>query len=296
MKAPGQKILNQLIDDSAEPVIVAKVNSTDWPVVLCNQAFKTLAGELAIDGQPFADVLEKLFDRSLAIEISEAVRARTESTIPVEIDNQEFLLALKPLASTGRTDPEYYAGYLRGAAAATGVVAAEAQQALVNAKRRIRDMSREDPVTGLLNAQAFRDVLDHDWSVARREKSSLSLVAFTLNEFDQYVEVFGRHAANSCQRRVAGAIRRCLKRASDVAARIDGGEGHRLVVLSHSTEEALVREFASRIAASVRELGLHHPRSSAGRFVTVSYQVKVQEVGADNVNAANFLAGVLSPD
>jgi diguanylate cyclase (GGDEF)-like protein len=294
MKALGQKILNQLIDGSAEPVIVAKINSTDWPVVLCNPAFEALAGDVAIHGRPFADVIEKLFDRALAIEISEAIRARLESTIPVEIDNQEFLLALKPLVSPGRTDPEYYAGYLRGAATVTGAVAAEAQQALVNAKRRIRDLSREDPVTGLLNAQAFRDVLDHDWSVARREKSRLSLVAFTLDEFDQYLEVFGRHAAHSCQRRVAGAIRRCLKRASDVAARIDGGQGYRFVVLSHSADETLVREFASRIATSVRELGLHHPRSRVGRFVTVSYQVMVQEVGADNVNAAGFLDSVLS--
>jgi len=294
MKALGQKILNQLIDGSAEPVIVAKINSTDWPVVLCNPALEALAGEVAIHGQPFADVVEKLFDRALAIEISEAIRARLESTIPVEINNQEFLLALKPLVSPGRTDPEYYVGYLRGAATVTGAVAAESQQALVNAKRRIRDLSREDPVTGLLNAQAFRDVLDHDWSVARREKSRLSLVAFTLDEFDQYLEVFGRHAADSCQRRVAGAIRRCLKRASDVAARIDGGQGYRLVVLSHSADEPLVREFASMIATSVRELGLHHPRSRAGRFVTVSYQVIVQEVGADNVNAADFLDRVLS--
>jgi len=294
MKALGQKILNQLIDGSAEPVIVAKINSTDWPVVLCNPALEALAGEVAIHGQPFADVVEKLFDRALAIEISEAIRARLESTIPVEINNQEFLLALKPLVSPGRTDPEYYVGYLRGAATVTGAVAAESQQALVNAKRRIRDLSREDPVTGLLNAQAFRDVLDHDWSVARREKSRLSLVAFTLDEFDQYLEVFGRHAADSCQRRVAGAIRRCLKRASDVAARIDGGQGYRLVVLSHSADEPLVREFASMIATSVRELGLHHPRSRAGRFVTVSYQVMVQEVGADNVNAADFLDRVLS--
>ena len=60
-----------------------------------------------------------------------------------------------------------------------------------------RDLSRDDPVTGPLNGRTFREVLDHDWAVAAREKSQLSIVAFTLDDFDAYVEVFGRHAADS---------------------------------------------------------------------------------------------------
>ena len=121
------------------------------------------------------------------------------------------------------------------------------------------------------------------------------MVAFTIDNFEQYREVFGRHAANTCMRRVAQAIRHCLKRASDVAARIDSEQGDKLIVLSHSADEAGVREFASSIATSVRKLGLHHPRSRAARFVTVSYQTNVQEAGADHSNAATSLKSVLSP-
>lgn len=294
MKALQQNILTQLIDGSAEPVIVAKIQHSDWPVAFCNSAFRALAGDTKTTEQPFAEVVENLFDRALALEISETVRARSESTIPVEFNKREYLLVLKPLNSRGADEPDYYVGYLRGAAGSTATVDAEVRQALQSAKRRIRDMTREDPATGLLNARAFRDVLDHAWSIAKREKSSLSLVAFTLDEFDKYQEVFGRHAADSCQRRVAGAIRRCLKRASDVAARIDGERGGKLVVLSHSGDASAVGEFAARIATSVRDLGLHHPRSKAGRFVTVSYRVSVAEVAADSDNAEQFLVAALS--
>ena len=52
-------------------------------------------------------------------------------------------------------------------------------------------------------------------------------------------------------------------------------------------------EFAGRIAASVRDLGLHHPRSKADRFVTVSYRVAVSDVAADRINAAGFLQKIL---
>jgi len=71
--------------------------------------------------------------------------------------------------------------------------------------------------------------------------------------------------------------------------RIDGAE---LVVLSHASDEDIVREFASRISAAVRELGLHHPRSTVSRFITVSFRVGVGT--AENQTAAEFLDDLLS--
>lgn len=291
MKALQRRILEQLIDGSAEPVVIAQTNSPDWPVVLSNPAFARIAGAEDVLNKPFADVIEQLIGRDLALEISETIRAGQETTMPLEIRNREYLLVLRPLDAGGKGTVKFYAGYLRAGAGAAGEI--QIQQELLKAKRRIRDLSRDDPVTGLLNARAFRDVLDHDWAVAKRERSSLALVSFTLDEFDQYLEVFGRHAADSCQRRVAQAIRRYLKRASDVAARVSGEKGDRLVVLSHSSDEAGVLVFASRIATSVRELGLHHPRSKSERFVTVSYQAIVKEAGADGTSATDFLDSVL---
>ena len=294
MKPLQRKILEQLIAGSAEPVVVAQINSGDWPIVHCNPAFEDIAGKEDVHKKSFADVVEQLFGRDLAFEISETIRAGHETALPVVVSNREYLLVLKPLNATGKDHSKFYAGYLRAAAAANGAGSVEIQQALLKAKRRIRNLARDDSVTGLLNAKAFRDVLDHDWAVAKREKSSLALVAFTIDNFEQYREVFGRHAANTCMRRVAQAIRHCLKRASDVAARIDGEQGDKLIVLSHSGDEAGVREFASRIATSVRKLGLHHPRSRAARFVTVSYQTNVQEAGADRSSAAAFLKSALN--
>ncbi len=55
-----------------------------------------------------------------------------------------------------------------------------------------------------------------------------------------------------------------------MVGRIDGAQ---FAVLSHASDEAGVREFAQRISTAVRELGLHHPRSTVAKFVTVSYRV-----------------------
>ena len=268
-------ILEQVIEATAEPLVIVHVDHTDWPVALSNRAFESIRGEDARK-QPFADVIEQLVGRELALEISESVRSQQETSFPVELGGNEYLLALKPLRLDGEVSARYYVAFWRGGSGAGAVAGSDMHHALLKAKRRIRDLSRDDPVTGLLNAQAFREVLEHDWAVAAREKSTLAFVVFTLDEFDAYIDVFGRHAADSCLRRVGQAIRRCLRRASDVVARVDRA---RLVVLSHASDEDGVREFAARIATAVRELGLHHPRSTVSRFVTVSYDVRMGETG-----------------
>jgi diguanylate cyclase (GGDEF)-like protein len=289
MKPVNREILEQVIAATTEPLLVIHIDQPNWPVVLANPAFETITAE-AVLKQPFADVIEALAGRELALEVSETVRSQQETSLPIEANTREYLLVLRPLQLPGEDTARFYVAYWRTGAGAGTAEGAEVHHALLKAKRRIRDLSRDDPVTGLLNGRAFADVFEHDWAVAARENGKLSLVTFTLQDFAAYLEVFGRHATDSCLRRVGQAIRRCLRRASDVVARPDG---QRFVVLSHATDEDGVRDFAGKISTAVRELGLHHPRSSSSKFVTVSYEVTVAEVSADKRDAREFLTDLL---
>ena len=285
MKPVNRLILEQVLAESAEPVLVVRVDHSEWPVAFSNRAFAAIGTEQA-DGKPFADVIEQMVGRELALEISEAVRSKQETSFPVERGGREFLLVLKPLLLPGESGATFYAAFWRNGAGSLMTAGSEVQHALLKAKRRVRDLSRDDPVTGLLNERAFRELLDHDWAVAAREKSALAVVVFSLDDFDAYVDVFGRHASDSCLRRVGRAIRRCLRRASDVVGRLDGEQ---IAVLSHAPDEHAVQDFAARISTAVRELGLHHPRSSAGRFVTVSFRVGLVQAAEESRSAGKFL-------
>ena len=282
------EILEQAIAATAEPLIIVRVDHPDWPVALCNHAFESIRGEDCRE-QPFADVIEQLVGREAALGISESVRSQQETSYPVEQGGTEYLLALKPLRLADVDDASFYAVFWRKSGATSAVAGSDMHHALLKAKRQIRDLSRDDPVTALLNASAFNEVFEHDWAVAAREKSQIAVVVFRLDDFDAYVEVFGRHAADSCLRRVGRAIRRSLRRASDVVARIDAAE---FAVLSHAADEQGVREFAARISAAVRELGLHHPRSTVAKFVTVSFHLGVGSAG--DQSAAEFLEALRS--
>jgi diguanylate cyclase (GGDEF)-like protein len=287
MTEAGKEVLEQLIDAGHEAVLLVNLDHPDWPVLLANRAFVQIGGDAA-QGRPVADVVEGLLGRELALEISETLRSRQETSYPVEVGGTDYLLVLKPLPGSGEARARHAALYFRGGS--RGAAGHEAQHALLNAKRRIRDLAREDPVTGLLNERAFRDVLDHDWAVAARERGTLALVVFTLDDFEAYVGVFGRHAADSCLRRVGQSVRRCLRRASDVVARIGGD---RLIVLSHTSDEQAVRDFSAQISTTVRDLGLHHPRSSFARFVTVSPCVRAVQACDESVSAAQFFDALL---
>lgn len=289
MKTPNRHILEQVIASTAEPLLVARVDQSDWPVVLANPAFADLGGDKGV-GEPFADVVEAIAGRDIAVEASESVRAQQETSFPVESNGREYLLVVKPLSLADEDAARFYAAYWRSGASSGSVQSDEMHHALLKAKRRIRDLSRDDPVTGLLNDRAFTEVFEHDWAVASREESQLSLVVFMLDDFDAYIEVFGRHAADSCLRRAGQAVKRCLRRASDVVARPGGA---RFVVLSHASDEEGVREFANRISTAIRELGLHHPRSKKSRFVTVSYDVCVADAAGEKQGAREFLDSLL---
>ena len=290
MKSVNRKLLEQVIAASAEPLLIVRIDHPDWPIVLSNAAFESIGGE-DLRQKPFADVVEQLVGRDLAVEVSESLRSHEETSFPVELGGREYLLALRPLLLANESVPKFYVAYWRAGAGSGAVAGSETHHELLKAKRRIRDLSRDDPVTGLLNERAFNEVLEHDWAVASREKSSLSLVIFTLDEFEAYAEVFGQHAADSCMRRVGQAVQRCLRRASDVIGRM---QGNQVVVLSHASDEVGVREFAGRISSAVRELGMHHPRSSVAKFVTVSFEIGLSTDAADGMSARAFYDELLS--
>ena len=104
MKSVNRKILEQVIEASAEPLVIIRLDHPEWPVVLSNRAFESISGKDTRD-EPFADVVEQLVGRELALDISETLRTRQETSCPVELGGREYLLALKPLAIDDEAEP-----------------------------------------------------------------------------------------------------------------------------------------------------------------------------------------------
>ena len=106
------QILEQVIAATADPLIIVRIDKSEWPVALCNHAFQSIRGDDCLD-QPFADVIEQLVGRETALEISESVRSQQETSFAVELGGKEYLLALKPLKLPGDDGARYYVAFWR---------------------------------------------------------------------------------------------------------------------------------------------------------------------------------------
>ena len=122
------------------------------------------------------------------------------------------------------------------------------------------------------------EVIQRDWSIARRENRCLGLIIFEVDAFAEYRNLFGRHAADSVLRKIAHAINGSLRRAGDFSARYDEA---RFAALIGSATEIQAESLAESIAAKIRNLSIHHPHSPLGRFLTLSFGAASEIPGWD---------------
>jgi diguanylate cyclase (GGDEF)-like protein len=124
--------------------------------------------------------------------------------------------------------------------------------------------------SGLSTEEQLLEMLGRDWSIGQRDGRRVTLMHFEIDSWPEYLEIFGRSASDNLLRQVGRTIASVMKRASDVVARSGAGG---FLVLGVAMEPAAAHGFAEQIVSRVRSLALHHPRSSTGRFLTVSVGV-----------------------
>ncbi len=273
-----KKVILQALDSAPMPTIIVAMRKSGLTVVYVNSAVELLTGRDSADlvGMPFADILAKGGLPGATDDTVSALRHQwhTHDGLSVPLDVRVSSLQDRP----GR--PGFWVFSVVGEAQSPDDKkthdTAELHSELVDARRQIKCLQRTDPVTGLASRAAFDEVLERDWSIARRDRRRISIILFSVDCLAEYNEIFGRHATDSLLQKIAHAISGTLRRAGDFGARIANDQ---FAVLIGEADEVQVETCANRIAAKVRNLAIHHPRSTAARFATVSYGA-VSEVPA----------------
>ncbi len=124
-----------------------------------------------------------------------------------------------------------------------------------------------DRSSGLSTPEHLHEVLRRDWSIGQRDGRALTLMRFDVDTYREYFEVFGRGATENVLRQVGRTIGSAMRRASDVIARFGDDE---FIALCVQMDQSAACAHAELILNRIRSLAIHHPRSRAGRFLTVS--------------------------
>ena len=119
------------------------------------------------------------------------------------------------------------------------------------ATAELAEQARRDPLTGLLNHQAFSDLLALELERAHRYDHGLTLVFVDLDAFKEINDTFGHVEGDRVLHRV-GDIALAMLRGSDAAGRMGGDEFAVLLLEAdkHAADRFL-RRFRAGLAASV---------------------------------------------
>ncbi|MCG8311836.1 MAG: diguanylate cyclase [Pseudomonadales bacterium] len=100
----------------------------------------------------------------------------------------------------------------------------QALQELTQVNRQLEEMSTVDSLTDTKNHSYFLDRLQEEWVRGSREKSSMSLVLVSIDQFQHLADRYGYVAADEVVKLVAGKLIRRVTRPADLVARIDNSE------------------------------------------------------------------------
>jgi two-component system cell cycle response regulator len=266
----------RLVDTSPGGVVLVDALNPVNPVIYANPAFEALSGytlvELAgrnlrlLQGDDREqDARHRLRD---ALSRGEQCRVllrnyRKDGSL---FWNEASIVPLKD--ETGRVT--HFIGHHRDAGERLRMDPKVARDSLSGAHQPTAIAVRDDRLTGLFTLPYLEELLKRDWAVAQREKRSIAIFAIDIDALDLYNTTFGRAAGDSTIRRVAHVVSGCLRRSSDVTARIDGGS---LVAFAPGLESEPALRLGQLMAERVRELRIHHPRSAVLRYISISVGV-----------------------
>ncbi len=136
------------------------------------------------------------------------------------------------------------------------------------ANQELHRLASLDGLTQVANRRCFDEFLTREW---RRDlEAPLSMILCDIDYFKPYNDTYGHQAGDECLKKVATAIRNCIKSPNEFIARY-GGEEFAAVLPNTDLKAAL--ELAERIRNQVTGLQIPHAQSQVHPCITMSLGV-----------------------
>jgi len=278
---PG--LYRRLVESSPEGVVLIDAQGTDHPVIYVNPAFEALTGYSAAEliGRNLRVLQADDRDQDGRHRLRDALSRGETCRVLLRNYRKDGSLFWNEMTVMPLRHADgcvtHYAGHHRDAGERLRIDPKVAKDSLSGAHQPTSIAVRDDRLTGLYTLPYLEELLKRDWAVAHREQRSIALFAVDIDALDLYNTTFGRAAGDSTIRRVAHIVSGCLRRSSDVTARIDGGS---LMAFAPGLNNEQAMHMGQMMAERVRELRIHHPRSAVLRYVSVSVGVSAAVPGA----------------
>lgn len=142
----------------------------------------------------------------------------------------------------------------------------------------LEKLSMYDALTNIKNRRYFDETFEKTFSEIKRDKKSLAVLMIDIDFFKPYNDNYGHGQGDETLRKVAKALEKTIKRASDFVARYGGEE---FVILLKDINKDGVEAVANNLLNAVRELKITHEFSKIENYVTVSIGVSYYNSSSD---------------
>ena len=131
----------------------------------------------------------------------------------------------------------------------------------------LEKLSMYDGLTNIRNRRFFDETFEKTFNEIKRDKKSLAVLMIDIDFFKPYNDNYGHGQGDETLRKVAKALEKTIKRASDFVARYGGEE---FVILLKDINKDGVEAVANNLLNAVRELKITHEFSKIENYVTIS--------------------------
>jgi len=273
----------RLLESSPEGVVMVDARTPEHPVVYVNPGFETLTGYRSADliGKNLRLLQADDRDQDARHRLREALGKGEPCRVLLRNYRKDGTVFWNEMSILPMRDADgrvtHFAGHHRDAGERLRIDPKLSRDSLSGAHQPTSVAIRDDRLTGLFTLPYLEELLKRDWAISQREDRSIAVFAIDIDALDLYNATFGRAAGDSAIRRVAHCVSGCLRRSSDVTARIDGGS---LMAFAPGLSAEQAMRMGQTMAERVRELRIHHPRSAVLRYVSISVGVSAMIPGA----------------
>jgi diguanylate cyclase (GGDEF)-like protein len=130
-----------------------------------------------------------------------------------------------------------------------------------NLEEEVRRLSITDDLTGLYNHRHFFKTLEAELVRLKRQKTSLSLLMFDLDNFKKYNDLYGHLEGDKVLKTVGEIVKNSIRSNVDSGYRY-GGDEFTVLLIGASADRAMT--IAERIRTSIEQVKSHHITVSIG--------------------------------
>lgn len=294
MSSIDPNLLKTLVEAAPEGVTLCDAAAGDWKVTYVNPAMEQLTGYAAsaIVGRNLRFLQAEDRDQEGLAVLRNALRDGVSCRTTLRNYRSDGTMFWNEVSLAPLRNPDgqitHFASFHREGGVGRLESRPEARDPTMNTQTMMAYL-RDDKLTGLLRRPYFEELIKRDWGLAQRESRRLSFLVFDLDHFAHYRDVFGRQGADQSFRRIARVVGGCFRRASDLCGRYDEDQ---IAALTTGLDLTQASKLAENVLGRVRDLAIHHPRSSVLRYVTASAGV-VSMVPPHDVPPERMYAGAL---